>query len=213
MRWTPSRSQSAESAPTTSSLKAIWASGPRSFVAKLRWGKRMASRTSPSMIAIDRIGCAFGSIAAQAPTCSSRRRGPSAIATVRNGLALGPAGCPGSTTATDAPCPIACLIAAASASPDAPPPAMTTSKMGAGSANADASFRPVVGRTTSPYRLLGRRAISESGFYLFKAFRRQFRVAVRRGVRGGRRWTLRQTSLHAGMVSLPRIFVDKNIRV
>ena len=42
---------------------------------------------------------------------------------------------------------------------------------------------------------------------------RHFQVRCRRGVRGGRRWTLRQTSLHAGMISLPRIFVDKNIRV
>ena len=31
MRWAPSRSQSAESAPTTSSLKAIWASGAVAF--------------------------------------------------------------------------------------------------------------------------------------------------------------------------------------
>ena len=37
---------------------------------------------------------------------------------------------PGSTTAIDAPFRIACLIAAASAKPDAPPPAMTTSEMG-----------------------------------------------------------------------------------
>jgi hypothetical protein len=49
---------------------------------------------------------------------------------------------------------------------------MTTSKTGAGSAIADASFRPIVGRTTSPYRLLGRGAISFRGFRVFKGLRR-----------------------------------------
>src|SRR5258708_2218436 len=171
------------------------------------------------MIAIDRIGCALRSIAAQAPTCSSRRRGPSAIATVRNGLALGRAGCPGSTTATDAPCPIACLIAAASASPDAPPPAMTTSKIGAGSANADASFRPIVARIGNPYRVLGRRAISESGFHLFKGLRRHLRVTERevygqiRTAAGRRRpgHPLARWRLSSSIYSLTRIFLCDDI--
>ena len=74
------------------------------------------------------------------------------------GVALAPAARAGSTTATDAPSPIACLIAAASANPDAPPPAMTTSKTGAGSAIADASFSAIVGRIRSPISALGRAA-------------------------------------------------------
>ena len=58
---------------------------PVVFGPKLRCGRRTASRTSPSMIAIETMACAFGSIASQAPMRSSRRRGPSAIATVRSG--------------------------------------------------------------------------------------------------------------------------------
>ena len=161
------------------------------------------------MIAIDRIGCALRSIASQAPTCSSRRRGPSAIATVRKGFALGPAGAPGSTTATDAPCPIACLIAAASAKPDAPPPAMTTSKTGAGSAIADASFRPIVGRIRCSYRLLRHGAISEFGFHLFKGLRRHFPSAAR--VCGRQAMFACALRFVAHEYSLTRIFVCADI--
>ena len=97
-RWTSSRSQSAASAPTTSSLNAIWASGPLLLAAKLRWVGRTASRVRPSMIAIVRIACAFGSIACQAPMRSSRRRGPSAIATARSRGAPAAGGGAGSTS-------------------------------------------------------------------------------------------------------------------
>ena len=84
MRWTPSRSHSAESAPTTSSLNAIWASGAPLFASKWRWGGRTAS----CVLAVhdrhraDRLAPSAQS-PAQAPTRSSSRRGPSAIATVR----------------------------------------------------------------------------------------------------------------------------------
>ena len=65
--------------------------------------RRTASRTSPSMIAIERMACALGSIASQAPMRSMRRRGPSAIATVRSGVALAPGGGAGSTSAIETP--------------------------------------------------------------------------------------------------------------
>ena len=68
-----------------------------------RCGRRTASRTSPSMIAISRMACAFGPIASQAPMRSSRRRGPSAIATVRSGVAPAPGAGAGSTTAIETP--------------------------------------------------------------------------------------------------------------
>ena len=86
----------------------------------------------------------------------------------------GPAGGPGSTTATDAPCPIACLIAAASANPDAPPPAMTTSKMGAGSAMRTPPSSAHCRTDESRYPLLGRGAISESAIPSFQGLAARF---------------------------------------
>jgi hypothetical protein len=60
---------------------------------------------------------------------------------------------------------------------------------------------------------LGRSAISESGFHLFKGLRRHFRVGEREV-----RWALKDGAAGAvpnfsGAVAILTIFVDLNIRV
>jgi hypothetical protein len=97
------------------------------------------------MMTIETIACALGPIASHPPMRSRRRRGPSAIATVRSGVALAPGGGAESTRAIETPLRIACLTAAASARPDAPAPATTTSKMGVGSPMGLGSFPSIVG--------------------------------------------------------------------
>jgi hypothetical protein len=64
-----------------------------------------------------------------------------------------------------------------------------------------------------PYRLLGRSAISESGFHLSKGLRRHFRVGereVRWALKDGRR--RRRAELILRAVAIRAIFVNTNIR-
>ncbi len=89
---------------------------------------------------------------------SSRRRGPSAMATVRSGgRAEAEGGLAGSTTATATPSPSACLTAAANASPDAAPPAMTRSNTGRDSVTGGTP------RTRVQFRMFERSAQSRTG--------------------------------------------------
>ena len=154
-RATPSRRQRSDKARTMSSLKAIWASGSASFLgSKWRWGRRTASRTSPSMMSIARIGLRF-----------RFDRLPGADALEEPPRPLGDRDCPQRWLCAlpgrrrrriderdgSAAAPMACFRAAASDKPATPPPAMATSKTGKALVKARGSPEArIVGRLRVP---------------------------------------------------------------
>ena len=124
------------------------------------------------MIAIDRIGWALGSIASQAPICSSRRRGPSAIATVRKGAWLARGRRPRIDDGDGRALPHRLLDRGCERQSGRAAAGDDDVEDGSGFGQCGRLFPAHCRTDESPYPLLGRGAICESGLHLFKGLRR-----------------------------------------